>query len=96
MTPVKIEKKVDKELLKKYRRLHEDFLWILNNKEELRSTHANKYIAVENKKVLFSDDTMNGIMAKIIEAGQQVDDFIIEYIEKNPTHYLFAICCPCQ
>ena len=55
MTLVEIKKKtdptLDKNLLKKYHRLQEDFLWILTNQEKLRIRYAKKYIAVEDKEI---------------------------------------------
>jgi len=93
MTLVEIRKKtdtvLDKELQMKYRRLQEDFLWILANKEKLRDEYANKYIAVENKEVKYSDDTINGIITKIKQSKRKVEDFAIEYIGECPVNLLF-------
>jgi hypothetical protein len=93
MTLVEIKKKtdiiLDKELQAKYRRLQEDFLWILANKEKLRNEYANKFIAVENKEVKYSNDTISGIIAKIKQSKRQVEDFAIEYIGECPVNLLF-------
>ena len=93
MTLVEIKKKtdsiLDKNFQMKYRRLQEDFLWILTNKEKLRSEYSNKYIAVENKEVKCTDDTIDGIIAKIKRSKRQVEDFAIEYIEECPANLLF-------
>ena len=93
MSLVEIKKQVDpsldREFLNKYRRLREDLLWILASKEQLRSTYANKYVAVENKTVKFTDTTIEGILFEIHAAGRQVEDFAIEYIGKQPANFLF-------
>ena len=93
MSLVEIKKQIDpslgKKLLNKHRRLRENLLWILANKEQLRSTYANKYVAVENKSVKFSDATIEGILFEIQAAGRQAEDFAIEYIGKQPHNYLF-------
>ncbi len=93
MTLVEIKKKtddiLDKDLQMRYRRLQEDFLWILTNKEKLRTKYANKYIAVENKEVKYANDTINGIIATIKRSGRQMEDFAIEYIGECPANLLF-------
>jgi hypothetical protein len=93
MSVVIIRKRVDsilnKELLNRYRRLRQDLLWILASKEKLRLVYANRYIAVENKTVKFTDTTMEGILFEIHAAGRQVEDFTIEYIGEQPVNFLF-------
>jgi hypothetical protein len=93
MTLVEVRKGVDrtfdKQLLQKYSRVREDYLWILRNKETLRQKYANKYIAVQNKTVEFVGDTIPKITAKIKQSGKQVEDYAIEYIGEHPVNFLF-------
>jgi len=93
MALVEIKKKTDstfnKELMEKYHRLREDFLWIIANKDKLRTKYAKKYIAVENKKVKYASTTIESIISKILRANRNVEDFAIEYIEEHPTNLLF-------
>jgi hypothetical protein len=79
----------DAKLLKSYRRIREDYLWIFANEATLRGHYANEYIAVENKTVRFRDHTMEGIISKITSSGQRTEDFVIEYIGEHPVNFLF-------
>jgi len=79
----------DKELLKSYRRLREDYLWIFSNASKLRTTYPDNYIAVENKSVKFSSESMKLLLTKIKESGEQVEDFIIEYMSTRRVNFLF-------
>jgi hypothetical protein len=92
MTLVEIAKKADSTLdehfLKRYSRLREDFVWILANKEKLRTIYTNKYIAVENKTVRFTGDTIEELMSNIRIQNEQIDDFVIEYIGRLPANLL--------
>jgi len=93
MALIEIKKKTDstfdKELLEKYLRLREDFLWTIANKDKLRTKYAKKYVAVENKKVKYASTTIEGIMSKILRANRKVEDFAIEYVGEHPTNLLF-------
>lgn len=93
MVLVEIKRKTDitlnKELLVSYRRVQEDFMWILTNKEKLRTKYVNKYIAVENKEVKYTNGTIDGLIAKIKSSGKQVEDFAVEYIGESPVNLLF-------
>jgi hypothetical protein len=93
MTLVEIKKKIDsvldKNLQMKYRRLQQDYLWILVNEEKLRKGYPNKYIAVQNQTVGFVDDSIEGIVLKITQSGRQVEDYAIEYIGQHPVNFLF-------
>jgi len=79
----------DAKLVKTYRRIREDYLWIFSNEATLRTRYANEYIAVENKTVRFRDNTMEGIVSKITSSGQRTEDFVIEYIGEHPVNFLF-------
>jgi hypothetical protein len=79
----------NKELLNRYSRLREDFLWILTNEKKLRDKYANKFIAVEQESVKFSDTTIQGLMLKIKNSGQRMEDFAVEYIGESPVNFLF-------
>jgi ABC-type sugar transport system ATPase subunit len=79
----------DKELLKSYRRIREDYLWIFANEAILRTHYANEYIAVENKTVRFKDHTIEGLISKIESSHRRAEDFAIEYVGEHPVNFLF-------
>lgn len=79
----------NKELLKSYRRLREDYLWIFSNEDKLRTTYPDNYIAVEDKSVKFSGGSLEVVIEKIKESGEQVEDFIIEYMGTRRVNLLF-------
>jgi hypothetical protein len=79
----------DKELLKSYRRLREDYLWIFSNEGKLRITYPDSYIAVENKSVKFANGSLEVMLTKIKESGGQVEDFVIEYMGTRRVNLLF-------
>lgn len=93
MPLIKVKKEKDhvfsKEFKREFHRLHADFRWVLDHMPELRSKYPNRYVAVKNKNVEYTGDTMEGIMEKIRQNNEQVDNFIIEYIEKQPVNLLF-------
>lgn len=91
--PLEIKREIDpaleKELMKSNRKLREDFLWIFANEDKLREKYANKYIAVNNKRVVFADDTMKDIITEINSAKKQLQDFAIQFITDKPVNFLF-------
>lgn len=79
---------VKKKLLEKNRRAMEDISWIFANEEKLRTEYPDKYIAVEDKKVEFYSETIEGLVSKINSSNRKVDDFSIEYIRVKPATFI--------
>lgn len=76
-----LEPELRKRLLEKNRKISEDFAWIFSNIENLRKEFPDKYIAVEDKTVKFSAETIEALMSKIKEANRITDDFSIKYVK---------------
>lgn len=93
MTLVHIDKRadfnLDVALVERFSRLQKDYNWILSHENELRNEFPNKYVAVENGKVRFVDDTMQSLMTKISANNEEVDNFAIEYVSEQPRNFLF-------
>lgn len=66
-----------------------DFYWILDHMDELVETHANKYIAVKNLKVRAADTTLERLKKRIRDSGNDLDDYIVEFIQSGEIKYLF-------
>lgn len=77
-----------KKLLGKYHKNVETYLWIFANEEELRKKYPDKYIAVEDKTVKFTGETIEEVILKIKSSDKQVDDFVIEFIRTHPINLL--------
>jgi len=70
----------EKTLKISFQRYREGFQWILANRENLEKKYPDKYIAVKDKIVQFTADTMLDLVSKIRKAEMDVEDFVIEYI----------------
>ncbi len=93
---VRIEKAVtpkQKAGLKQLRRMQLDLRWIFANEEKLRSKYLNKLVAVKNRKVAFAGDNPVELYATIRTAGEDINDFVYEYIRKEPACLLFRKTC---
>lgn len=72
-------------LLSKLERLQHDYRWVATNYEALLDNFENEYIAVMNKKVMFTSKTLEVLFAMILSSKEHIDDFAIEHIKKRPT-----------
>lgn len=79
----------DEEMKKRFRRLQNDYKWIITHKNQLRSEYPNKYIAVENEKVRFTGNTIEELISEITAHKEQTDNFAIEYVAEHPANFLF-------
>ena len=77
-----------KELLAQIRRLTGDYKWIIENETQLRLEYPDRYIAVKNKKVLFSDSTLERLIAEIKQSNMSVDEFSIELVSAQKSSLL--------
>ena len=85
----KAETPEEKESLRQLHRMNEDMRWFFANEEKLRSKYLEKLIAVKNKKVAFTANNYPELYAKIRAAGEDIDDFLYQYISKEPRCLLF-------
>ena len=79
----------EKKILAGLKRGREDMRWVFANEEELRSKYANKFIAVRDRKVEFVNDDVRKLFATIKAAGEDLNDFMIEYVREKPVCLLF-------
>jgi len=65
-----------------------DFKWIHNNMHTLTTKYPKKYIAVMNQKIKYNADSMEEMMLLIDLAGNEVSDYIIQYLSLNARRFL--------
>jgi len=68
----------------RFERATEDARWFLAHEEELHLKYPNKYIAVKEKKVVFSADTPEEMAAKTQAAGEDLNDLLCRHMGKEP------------
>jgi hypothetical protein len=92
MTLVEVKKsnnpELEKELAKKHNKLRLDYLWIFANGEMLRAKYPNKYVAVKDQKVLYANEDAKRLITTITMAGEDINDFAVEYVHKKSTCFL--------
>jgi hypothetical protein len=71
-------------------RLQEDHKWIDDNKTSLIAAYEDRFVAVMDKKVLYSDADVMGLMVKIKADGGRMDNFAVECMSRNPPVFLMA------
>jgi len=85
----KAETPEEKAGIRQLRRMSEDRRWFFANEEKLRTKYLNKIIAFKNKRVAFTADNYPELYSKIQAAGEDIDDFLYEYMSKEPRCLLF-------
>lgn len=86
---VKLDPAVEKKMMVKLMRAREDVGWFFANEEKLRSKYLNKYIAIKNKKILFTADTPEEMYAKIEASGEDPNDLLCDYMRQEPRCLLY-------
>jgi hypothetical protein len=79
----RLEPTLEKKLLIKDKESNENLIWIHNNINMLYDKHPNMYIAVKNKQVAFATKSISELVEKITSSNGEVDDFVIQYINKK-------------
>jgi hypothetical protein len=79
----RVNPKLERELLNKLDQLQQEYLWISANKEKLRRTHLNKYIAVKDKKVAFESSDFEALLKVMLSSKQEVDSFAVKRVTKD-------------
>ena len=92
MTLVEVKKNSnpaqEKELIAKHNKLRLDYLWIFANSEALRAKYPNRYVAVKDKKVVYANEDAKRLLSTIVKAGENIDDFAVEYVRKQAACFL--------
>jgi hypothetical protein len=78
----------DKASYEQRERLRKDYLWISEQKTALSKDFLNKYIAVQNRKVILAEDNVYDLLKRIRASGIKPDDYAVEYMSEQPTCFL--------
>jgi hypothetical protein len=81
----KADSVVNSNLLSKLNRLQEDYWWISITYDKIIEHYQNEFIAVKDKQVVFRGNTIQALAAQILSSNNNMDDFAIEFIKKQPT-----------
>lgn len=69
-------------------RLRNDYKWIYEQKTTLSKDFLNKYIAVQNRKVVLAEDNVYDLLKKMRASGMAPDNYAVEYLSEQPTCFL--------
>lgn len=67
--------------------LEDEFKFFKDNHESLFVEYPNMHIVIKDNKVLFSDDTFEGALAKAVTGGLEVGTFIIQLCSLGESGY---------
>ncbi len=74
---------LEEEKVERLERAAQDMKWLLDSEDELRVQYMHKYIAIKNKKVVFSADTPEEMVTKTQAAGEDLNDLLCGYMDKG-------------
>ncbi len=60
----------------------EDIQWFDKNLTLIKSKYNNKFIAFHNKRVVDSDKSLDGLMAKLRKDGVDTSNIFIRFVSK--------------
>lgn len=70
----------EKKITENAKKQMENKKWLDNNYERLKEKYNNKYIAVENKEIIDSDDDLHCLIERLKISKKDIDQIIIEPI----------------
>lgn len=66
------------------REFGEDYEWFLKSRGRLLSKYANKWIAINKKKVLDFDDELTSLLKRLRNKGFKPEQLLIEFLSREP------------
>jgi len=70
----------EKKIADKAKKLMENKQWLDDNNDKLKKKYNNKYVAVENKKVIDSAEDLRCLIERLKKSKKDIDHIIIEPI----------------
>ncbi|MCX6647781.1 MAG: hypothetical protein NTV61_00095 [Candidatus Bathyarchaeota archaeon] len=67
-------------MIRRLKKYSSDVDWIEEHRDELRREHLNTFIAVRDRRVLFTAPTMIDLVKLIDEAGSSAEDCAVDFI----------------
>ncbi len=81
----------EKELLKLLRRCEEDGKWVSEVWDELKEKYEGKVFAVKNKRVLEVADTVEELLNKLEEKGEESAFLLIEAVPPKDASFTLEV-----
>jgi len=66
------------------RDFNKDFEWFLQSREGLLSRYEGKWVAVQSKKILDSDEDLSALVNRLKARGFQTEQLLIQFLSKEP------------
>ena len=65
-----------------------DFQWFVKNHDKLFSEYPNKYIVIQDKKVICTGETFENALSEAVSKGFELGSFIIQECAKGENSYI--------
>jgi hypothetical protein len=66
------------------RDFNEDSEWFLHNRDGLLSRYEGKWIAIQGKEVLDSDEELAALVDRLKARGLQPEQALVQFLSKEP------------
>ncbi|MBS3079069.1 hypothetical protein J4218_03035 [Candidatus Pacearchaeota archaeon] len=76
---------MDENLSHDLERFQEDILYFENKKEELRAEFLNKFVAIKNKRIIDSGNSIEELRNRLENNNQDPARIIIEFVPEEET-----------
>ena len=75
---------MSKEVTSTLIKFNKDYKWFLQNREKLLYKYENKWVAIQNQKVLDSNENLTKLIEKLKAKGLPPEQILIQYVSKKP------------
>ena len=83
------EPRYEKDLIDKLDRYSRDYNWIKDNHSELLKKYPLRYIAVRDREVQHSGESMRELLDEILEKDEDPSGFAIEFLTDEKSAFIF-------
>jgi len=66
------------------REFGEDYEWFLKSRSKLLSKYANKWVAINKKKILDFDNELTPLLKRLRNKGLKPEQLLIEFLSREP------------
>lgn len=66
------------------RDFNSDYGWFLQSREGLLSQYEGKWVAIQHKKVLDSDEDLMALVNRLKTKGLQTEQLLVQFLSKEP------------
>jgi len=78
----------DTEVLEALKRAQRDSKWVSDNYDKLQERYENRVFAVKDSHVIEDDDTIEGLMRKLQDRGEDATFILIEAIPPRDASFI--------